>query len=234
MKPCVRAVTVGAKLLFVSSLMVTPALRAESPKLAPVMTTAGDALTNDTFAGALPKAWRPGKGTWTCESGVIRGVEVPADKHQAVMRRALGFTDAIVTFQFRLDKARQISLSINDAKEHVCRLIVTPRGFTVQKDDHDHDGPDKAVVFARVPLALAPGEWHTAVVEISGPNLVAQIDDGAHVGFGAHELIDRPKANFGLTVAGGPAEFRDLKIVAATPRVDWAETKARLSRVNSK
>lgn len=222
------------KMVLVSSLLTGSVVRGESPKLAPVMTAAGDALTKETFADALPKAWRPGKGTWTCESGVIRGLEVPADKHQAVIRRALNFKDAIVTFEFRLDKARQISLSINDAKEHVCRLIITPRGFTLQKDDHDHDGPDKAVVFARVPMTLSPGEWHTAVFEMSGPNLVAQIDDAAHVGFGAHELIDRPKANFGLTVAGGPAEFRNLAITSATARADWADTRARLSRVSRK
>jgi hypothetical protein len=220
--------------MLVVSWLFVAGLRAESPKPAPIMTTAGAALTNDTFADALPKAWRPGKGTWTCESGVIRGIEVPADKHQAVMRRAVNFKDAIVTFQFRLDQARQISLSINDAKEHVCRLIITPRGFTVQKDDHDHDGPDKAVAFARVPMTIRPGEWHTAIVEMSGPNLVAQIDDGSHVGFGAHDLIDRPKANFGLTVAGGPAQFRELTIVAATARADWTDTKARLARAGGK
>lgn len=192
------------------------------------MTTPGDALASDSFANALPKAWRPAKGTWRCDNGVVSGTEVPADKHQAVMRRPLAFTNAIIRFSFRLDHARQISLSINDAKEHVCRLVINPRGFVVQKDDHDHDGPDKPVVFARVPLNLAAGEWHTAVVEICGPEMVAQIDGAEKVGFGAHALIDRPKANLGLTVAGGPAEFRDLSIVAAQPRSDWAATRKRL------
>jgi hypothetical protein len=30
-------------------------------------------------------------------------------------------------------------------------------------------------------------------------------------------------------VAGGPAEFRDVSIVAATPRADWDETKKQLT-----
>ena len=77
-------------------------------------------------------------------------------------------------------------------------------------------------------MTLAPGEWHTAVVEINGAEMVAQIDGAATVGFGAHELLDRPKANLGFTVAGGPAEFRDVSITAAKPRADWAETKQRL------
>ncbi len=201
---------------------------AEPAKLAPIMMVPGEALASDTFADSLPKAWRPGKGTWTVKDGVVSGTEIPADKHGAVMRRALNFTNAIITFSFRLDRARQITLSINDAKEHVCRLLINPRGFTVQKDDHDHDGPDKAVIFARVAMTLAPAEWHTAVVELNGTEMVAQVDSAGKVGFGADELLNRPKANFGLTVAGGPAEFRDIRIVNATPRTDWAQVKQAL------
>lgn len=193
------------------------------------MTEPGTPLTTDSFATALPQGWRAAKGTWTVADGVLRGVEVKADAHQAVIRRPLAFTNGIFRFSFRLGEARQISLSINDAKEHVCRLIINARGFTVQKDDHDHDGPDKVAVFARVAMTLKPDEWHTAVVEINGSEMVAQIDDMNHVGFGAHELLSHPKANFGLTVAGGPADFRDITVLAAKPRGDWAETKKRLA-----
>ena len=216
---------------FVFGLALTFAIgapaRAETPS--PLMMTPGAMLATDSFATALPKTWRAAKGTWVAEGGVLRGAEIAADKHQAVIRRPLAFTNAIITFSFRLGSARQISLSINDAKEHVCRLLITPRDFVVRKDDHDHDGPDKPVEFARVPMKFGPDEWHTAVVEIQGSEMVAQIDSGAKVGFGAHELLDRPKANLGFTVAGGPAEFRDISITAAQPRADWAETKRRLA-----
>jgi hypothetical protein len=85
------------------------------------------------------------------------------------------------------------------------------------------------VVFARVPMTLAPGDWHTVMVEINGAEMVAQIDGAAKVGLGAHELLNRAKANLGFTVAGGPAEFRNVSVAAANPRADWAETKARLA-----
>jgi hypothetical protein len=204
------------------------------PKLEPVMTTAGAPLTTDAFAEALPSAWKAGKGTWVAKDGLLRGTELAADKHVAVVRRTLGFKDAVITFSFRLDQARSISLSINDAKGHVCRLIVDPLGFSIRKDDHDHEGPDKAVIFAKVPMTLAKDEWHTAVVELSGPELVAQIDRADKVAFGKHALLDGPKANFGFTVAGGPAEFRDIRIVGAKPRADWAATKQRLGAVKGK
>lgn len=214
---------------FALALTFSASSPARAGQLAPIMTTPGAMLATDSFASALPRTWHAAKGTWVAEGGVLRGTEIAADKHQAVIRRPLAFTNAIITFSFRLGAARQISLSINDAKEHVCRLLITPRDFVVRKDDHDHDGPDKPVEFARVPLKFAPDEWHTAIVEINGAEMVAQIDSGAKAGFGAHALLDRPKANLGFTVAGGPAEFRDISITAAQLRADWAETKRRLA-----
>ena len=38
--------------------------------------------------------------------------------------------------------------------------MITPKMIAVQKDDNDHDGPDKAVVFARFPVDFKNGEWH--------------------------------------------------------------------------
>ena len=194
-------------------------------KPGPLMTELAESLVNEPFVAVLPKAWRGAMGTWVCEGGALRGTEVAANKHQAAIRRPLAFTNAIITSSFRLDGARQIRLSVNDAKEHVCRVLINPKRFIVQKDEHDHDSPDKAVIFARVPMILAPGEWHTAVVESVGAEMVAQIDGAAKVGFGAEALLHRPKANLGFTIAGSPAEFRDVTVGALKPRADWAAMK---------
>ena len=216
-------------LLLIASAFAILTLRAESAPLEPLMTERGAALADESFTHARPKTWRGNIGRWEVVDGSLHGTEKPEQKHQAVLRRPFSFRNVIIAFSFRLDQSRQISLSVNDQKEHVCRLIITPRGFTVQKDDHDHAGPDKPVVFARVNGSIAAGEWHTALVEINGAEMVAQIDDASHVGFGAHELLDRPKANFGFTAAGGTAEFRDVKVWEAKPRADWAQTKQRLA-----
>jgi hypothetical protein len=213
-------------LLLGASLLV----RADGAKLAPLMSTPGAALTTGTFGDSLPSAWKPGKGTWVTQGGVLRGTELAADEHGAVVRRSVNFKDAIITFSFRLNEARTISLSINDAKGHVCRLIVDPAGFTLRKDINDkRGGTDKAITFARVPMKFAKDVWHTAILELNGPDLVAQIDGAEKVALGTHAFLDRPKSNFGLTVAGGPAEFREISIVEAKRRDDWAATKKRLS-----
>ena len=215
--------------LLLAAALTALTLRAETASLQPLMTQPGAVLADENFATAIPKTWRGNIGRWEVTAGALHGTEKPEQKHQAVLRRRFEFKDVVIAFSFRLDKSRQISLSINDAKEHVCRLLLNARGFVVQKDDHDHTGPDQAAVFARVPMTIAAGEWHTALVEISGSEMVAQIDDAAHVGFGGHELLDRPKANLGFTAAGGTAEFRDVKVWAATPRADWTATRQRLA-----
>ena len=127
-----RGVWRGAVLSVALLLAGGVGAKAGETKLAPLMTEPAESLVNDTFATSLPKAWRGAKGTWVCEGGAVRGLEVAADKHQAVIRRPLAFTNAIITFSFRLDGARQISLSVNDAKEHVCRVIINAKGFTVE------------------------------------------------------------------------------------------------------
>ena len=119
------------------------------------------------------------------------------------------------------------TLSINTAKAHLSRVLINADGVTVRKDDADKDGPDKAVVLETLKAPLKPGTWHTVVVELQGKEMLASID-GQHVAFGAHDALDVDKANFGLTVAGESASFKDLKVWEATPNKSWEATKAKL------
>jgi hypothetical protein len=116
------------------------------------------------------------------------------------------------------------TLSINDAKEHVCRVLLNATGFTVQKDDHDHDGPDKAQVYGRRSVNLG-SDWHTVVLEIVGDTMLATVD-GANATFGSNELLATEKANLGFTVSGQSASFRNLKVWSATANKGWEKAKA--------
>jgi hypothetical protein len=188
----------------------------------------GKLLFSDDLSAAPSKEWRAAKGKWEAVDGAWRGEEVPADMHPGVIRHALKFQNAIFQYSFKLDGAKQITLSINDEKEHVCRVLIRPNGFTVQKDDHDHEGPDKGVVFQTITTPVKAGEWHTLVVEILGQEMLASLD-GAKVGFGSHELIGAQKANFGFTINGQSASFKNLRVWEALPNKNWAETKAKLA-----
>jgi len=197
---------------------------ADAPKTALAKT--GESLFSDDLKTAPDgKAWAAAKGKWEIADGALRGAELAADKHGAVSRHKMNFTDAVIQYEVKLDGAKGTTLSINDAKGHNCRIALNPTGFTVTKDDHDHEGPDKAVNFGRRAVALKPGEWHTVRLEMVGDTVLGTVDDAAPV-FGSHEMIAAEKTNFGFTVAGETASFRNLKVWSATKNADWDKAKA--------
>lgn len=175
----------------------------------------GKLAVSHDFSTTVDPGWRVAKGEWKIVDGAWQGAELPADKHGAVARLPLVFQDASVEFDFRLDGAKAISLSFNDAKGHVCRLSIRPVGFQVAKDDHDHEGPDVRVLLADEKVAFKPGSWYHARVDIAGKKMTASIGDATNPGKtvgGEHEMIAAQKTNFGFTVAGQTASFRNLRV----------------------
>lgn len=156
--------------------------------------------------------WRVAKGKWQVVDGAWQGAEIAAEKHGAVARRAVNFRDVVIEFDFKLDGAKGISLSINDPKGHNSRLAIRANGFTVTKDDHDHEGPDQRAVLANVEAKLEAGRWYHARVEQVGPKFTAQVGD--QTGGGEHADIAVEKSNIGFTVAGETASFKNLKVAA--------------------
>jgi hypothetical protein len=211
--------------------MVACSVTAAEPPTAPktAMLSTGKLLLSDDLNAELGKDWKVGKGKWEPVEGAIRGSELKADMHGAVARRNLAFKDAVIAFSVKLDGTKRVSLSLNGAKGHVSRVVIRPTEITVQKDDQDgENGPDKAVPLDTATTTVKTGEWHTVVVELNGPNILATLD-GKHVAFGTHAAIDQEKTNLGLTVAGEFASFRDLRIWESTGVLkEWESTRTRL------
>jgi len=224
------------RFLTLATTLALTQLHAADPKT--LMTERGKLLLSEDFAqpvqtakvekGKAPTAgWRMAKGKWETTDGALKGAEIKADMHGAVARYPLEFKDVVIQYDVRVDGCKMTTLSINDAKEHVCRVLINKDGFTAQKDDHDHAGPDKAVKFGTAKMDIKPGEWKTVVMELKGKEMVAHIDGKAVAG--ADDMIDVSKANFGFTVAGESASFRNLKVWEALPNDGWSKTKAKLT-----
>ncbi len=223
--------------LFTCAAILTAHAADKQP--ATLLTERGKLLLSEDFSKPVKPAARPQKGQpwgegwrmqvgkWEFKDGVLVGAEQKADNHGAVARYPLNFKDVIIQYDVKLDGCRQTTLSINDAKEHVCRVLISPAGFTAQKDDHDHQGPDKAQVFGKSGSPLKSGEWHTVVLEIHGEDMVAHIN--GKVVAGAHALIATDKANFGFTVSGETASFRNLRVWEAKPNPAWPATRKKLA-----
>ena len=178
----------------------------------PVAPLVVDALT----AGSEMGRWLSTKGKWERRPDGLRGEEVEADKHNAVNRLGQPLGDFVFACEFRFDGAKGFSFSVNDPKEHLTRVLLTPTSFTARKDDRDKKGPDVAVNYRTETVKLDPGTWHSLVVEMVGDTFVATLD-GKVTAVGTHELFRGPKVSPGFTVDGAAATFRNVAVWSASP-----------------
>ena len=212
-----------------SALFLAVAARAAdpAPDFPPTMTQPGKLLFSDDLAQLPDADWKPGKGNWEIADGALKGAEVEADKHAAATRHKIAFQNAIIQYSFKLDGAKSTSFSINTAKGHLCRVGVTPKGFTLQKDKPSKDSAETAEKLDQVKIPISTGEWHTLQIELMGKEMLASLD-GKAVGFGANDALEADKANFGLTVSGDSASFKNLRVWEAQPNPGWEAAKAKL------
>lgn len=210
------------------ALAATLAARAEDK---PLLAIPGKVIYESKLDTAPGAPWKAAKGKWELVEGVTRGSELEADKHGAVTRLPNKLQDFVVEYEFKFEGARSTSLSINAVKDHMARISITPKSVAIQRDDNDHEGPDKAVVFARFPTELAPG-WHKVRMEMVGDTMLGKVDD--LVAWGTSDLFKTEKAAPGFTVAGQSVDFRNLTIREATLNPAWEEVKATLPKPGEK
>jgi hypothetical protein len=205
-----------------------------APKDAPqtLMLQPGKLLVSEDLNQPFGKEWFGNPGKWEVIDGVTRGSERSDDMHAAVRRREVKFTSAVVQFQFRLEGAKALSLSMNAEKGHVCRVRVAPDGFTVNRDK-DKVKNEKPTVLDKRDVKIEPKVWHTLVVEMAGKDMVARLD-GKDVAFGSHDGLVVPKASVGFTVQGESVSFKNLRVYEGTPLKSWEETRAKLQAERKK
>jgi len=190
----------------------------------PLLAIPGKVILDTKLAEGLAAPFKAAKGKWEAADGALRGSELEADKHGAVMRATQELGDCIVQVEVKFAGARTTTLSLNGKKGHMARVSLTPTLVTVQRDDSDHEGPDKGIVFHRVKADLKPGEWHTVRIEMVGDTLLGKVDN--LIGYGSNSYFTETKTAPGVTVGGQSVEFRNFKIWEATKNPKWDEVKA--------
>ncbi len=198
--------------------------------LQPLMCERGKLLLSEDFAsGTLGKDWQVAKGKYEIVDGALKGTELTADKHPGVLGHAIKARNLIVQFAIKFEGGKGAALSLNSSQGHVCRAAITPTGFTVNKDSRDKNQTDKAALLGSHPITIKPGEWHTLLVEICGPEMVAQLDDAEHVAFGAHDGLDVDKTSIRFPAIGDSIFIKNLRVWEAGPRnANWDATKKKL------
>ncbi|MCP5557942.1 MAG: hypothetical protein H7A55_09345 [Verrucomicrobiaceae bacterium] len=146
--------------------------------LQPVLAKAGAATAEDSFAAAeLGKSWAIAKGTWVIKDGALAGSFKEEDHHPAVLTLAVPHRDSIIRFSFKLEGEKGFALSYNFAKGHLFRIGVDAEGLVVTKDRDKKNKESKAIEMATAGGKIAPGEWHTMLVETKGGKVSVQIDE---------------------------------------------------------
>ena len=180
------------------ALLLSCALLAEHGKL----------LLSDDFSTASP-AWSGKVGNWEVVNGVAKVSEKPEDHHAAVRRHPLKYHNGAFEFSFRFDGAHTIALMLDEKGAHVCFLYVTPAGMYLQTGKLA-DGSGEPTKLAALDTPFAPGTWHTAVVEVNGRKLTAQVDGKTISGESAR--IDVDKVDFGFLVGGVYGSLDNVKV----------------------
>ena len=188
----------------------------------------GKAIFESKLDTAPGEPWKAAKGKWELVDGAMRGSELPEDKHGAVTRLPYKLPDFIIDYEFKFSGARSTSLSINAVKDHMARIVITPALVQIQRDDNDHDGPDKAVIFARFATKLAPDTWHKVHMEMVGDTMVGKVDD--LTAWGSSDLFKQDRMVPGFTVGGQSVDFRNLSIHEATLNPGWEAVKGTLPK----
>jgi hypothetical protein len=195
------------------------------------MVTIDKTVLEDSLIKGFGDGWKTTKGKWDNVDGSIKGSEIKTDMHGAVSRHDASFNDGVVSFNFKLEGAKGISLSLNGTKGHICRVAIKPAGFSVVKDSQDKKAGDKSMVLASSDIVIKAGEWHSMVLELQGPNMLATLDGKTTI-LGTHQAVEKPKANLGFTVSGESASFRDLKVSSGSLSKSWDKTKNALLKNN--
>ena len=212
---------------FVVAILCALTVQAADDLPKTLMTERGKLLCSEDFATLDAKTWHVAKGQWEIAAGGLKGVEVKSDNHPAVIRRQFPFKDAVIQFDVQVNGCKQTTFSVNEAKAHLARALFTPAGFSAQKDSQDHGATDKPVRFATLASPMKPGEWHTVVIEFLGEEMVTMMDGKTIAG--TQPVLGHEKANFGFTVAGESAIYRNLRVWEAKPNPAWEQNKKQIT-----
>lgn len=161
--------------------------------------------------GALGKRWVVAKGEWKAVDGTIRGRELGADKHAAVLTFAEPNTDSAIQFSFKLDGTKGFHLSYNKSRGHLFRVLVAETGVTISLDKDKKDKKSRPQRLGAAKGWFKQGEWYTMLVVVEGENVSVQTDNGVQV-TGSHPTIRQKKPNYRFVMRGESLLLDDLKI----------------------
>ncbi len=127
-------------------------------------------IANPSFTEPLDASWNISKGTWTPEDGILRFVEIPAEKHVPVLHHKLGLSSAVIELDFKQAQSGAFYVGC-DSDKHIGRVVVLGGQVIIAEDSQK-----PSHTLATLPYAAKAGEWHHLRVEWKGDQMAANID----------------------------------------------------------
>ncbi|MCA9084282.1 MAG: DUF1080 domain-containing protein [Planctomycetaceae bacterium] len=197
----------------VSSVTTCSAVMAEkNAALEPKLTQVGKATVIESFDSPLSKTAAAVKGEWKVVDGTLVAKELAADKHAAVLNYQKPNRNSVVRFSFKIDGSTEgLHFSLNHAKGHLFRVVVTPTGLSINLDKDKKDPASKAKVLATAKGKFEQGQWYTMLVEMVHDKVSVQTDNGLAVE-ASDPKLDTDKPNYRFVMKGDSLSIDDLEI----------------------
>ena len=191
----------------------------------PIMCKPGELLVDDDFeSGKFGKAWFRITGKFDATSGQLKCAELPSDNHHSELSTGstgpLQSQNFVIQFSFKLDGAKMLAIGLENPKGHVARAIASPNGFEIMKWSGKKD---------QQKLTLDDNQWHHALVEIHGSEMVAQVDNNPPLYF-EDETLKTEKPRLVLINYGQFAWFDDVKVWKGEASETWPERRKQLKK----
>jgi hypothetical protein len=192
--------------------LASPVVAEKNATVAPQVVKLESATVVEDFASELSKEFSPAKGEWKVVDGSLIGKELAADEHAAVLSLDKPNRNSVVRFSFKLDgETEGLNFSMNHARGHLFRVVVTPEKLTLSLDKDKKDPESKSQALATGKGEFAQGQWYTMQVEMVGNRVVAQTDNGIILE-ATHEKLDTDKPNYRWVMRGDSLSLDDLQV----------------------
>ena len=196
-------------------------LKADALIQAAKSATQSDKPIYELPAATLPLDWK-GFGKQELVDGVWQISELESDHHVAAPKIQLPAQDFIAEFEWRLPTAESAIFRLDVKTGHLGGLTWKPGKegkpglLVLAQQDYDREkGPAKIEWLAKAATKAPRDEWMKVCFELIGGKL--RVQAGEHLLEAEKASFAQEKTTLAITVAGGAAQIRHLKLWAAQP-----------------
>jgi hypothetical protein len=168
-------------------------------------------FTENFSAGKVSPRWSS-SADWIVEDGVLQRV-TGGKNTTRIFLKDTAFSNAIVRFDFRLGRSRDLRLVTGSGGHYNAVLHIQPDHFYLQTA-RDSDGPYFSRRHGECAYDFQHNLWYSMTLEFLDHELVAYLD-AEHIAYAEHPILNKERHYFAFQVDSGAAEIDNVQITSA-------------------